>query len=96
MRTAAIEIARKRPEAVCLALHPGTVKTGLSDPFSGDRERIEPATKREFDTARIQRYNVQYQWFAGIALALLLVESCIGARRAPRRGVVPAFPEASA
>ncbi|MGI9415629.1 MAG: SDR family oxidoreductase [Hyphomicrobiales bacterium] len=43
LRTAAIEIARKRPEAVCLALHPGTVKTGLSDPFSGDRKRMEPA-----------------------------------------------------
>ncbi len=41
LRTAAIEIARKRPDAVCLALHPGTVKTRLSDPFAGDRERFE-------------------------------------------------------
>ena len=43
LRTAAIEIARKRPQAVCLALHPGTVKTGLSDPFTHERERAEPA-----------------------------------------------------
>ena len=43
LRTAAIEIARKRPQAVCLALHPGTVKTGLSDPFTHERERFEPA-----------------------------------------------------
>ena len=42
LRTAAIEIARKWPDAVCLALHPGTVRTKLSDPFSGDRERFEP------------------------------------------------------
>lgn len=42
VRTAAVEIARKRKQAVCLALHPGTVRTALSDPFSGDRERLEP------------------------------------------------------
>ena len=33
VRTAAIEIARSHPEAVCVALHPGTVATGLSAPF---------------------------------------------------------------
>ncbi len=42
LRTAAIEIARKRPDAIFLALHPGTVRTPLSDPFSGNRERFEP------------------------------------------------------
>lgn len=42
VRTAAIEIARKRPEAVCLALHPGTVRTPLSEPFSSSGERLEP------------------------------------------------------
>ena len=34
VRGAAIEIARKRPEAVCLCLHPGTVKTGLTRDFA--------------------------------------------------------------
>lgn len=34
VRCAAIEIARKRPEAVCLCLHPGTVPTRLSDPYA--------------------------------------------------------------
>jgi NAD(P)-dependent dehydrogenase (short-subunit alcohol dehydrogenase family) len=43
LQTAAIEIARKRPDAVCMALHPGTVETRLSDPFSGSRERFAPA-----------------------------------------------------
>ena len=31
VKTASYEIARKRPEAVCLALHPGTVATRLSE-----------------------------------------------------------------
>lgn len=34
VRTAAIELRRRAPEAVCLALHPGTVETGLSAPFA--------------------------------------------------------------
>ncbi len=29
----AIELGRTRPEAICVALHPGTVDTGLSKPF---------------------------------------------------------------
>jgi NAD(P)-dependent dehydrogenase (short-subunit alcohol dehydrogenase family) len=33
MRTSAIELARGRPQAICVALHPGTVATPLSDPF---------------------------------------------------------------
>lgn len=33
LRTAAIELGRKRPEAIALALHPGTVETGLTEPF---------------------------------------------------------------
>ena len=33
MRTSALELARNRSEAVCVALHPGTVSTGLSAPF---------------------------------------------------------------
>jgi NAD(P)-dependent dehydrogenase (short-subunit alcohol dehydrogenase family) len=34
MRTSAIELARSRPQAICVALHPGTVATSLSDPFA--------------------------------------------------------------
>lgn len=34
-KTLSIEVARKYPEAVCLALHPGTVDTRLSSPFQG-------------------------------------------------------------
>jgi hypothetical protein len=34
VRTAAIELARQSPEALCIALHPGTVATQLSGPFA--------------------------------------------------------------
>jgi len=34
VRTAAIELARSRPQAICVALHPGTVATSLSAPFA--------------------------------------------------------------
>ncbi len=34
MRTASVEIARSRPDAICVALHPGTVATSLSAPFA--------------------------------------------------------------
>tara|TARA_R110002073_G_scaffold92783_6_gene217343 strand:- start:4868 stop:5575 length:708 start_codon:yes stop_codon:yes gene_type:complete len=33
VRTAAIELARRKPDAICVALHPGTVATPLSAPF---------------------------------------------------------------
>jgi NAD(P)-dependent dehydrogenase (short-subunit alcohol dehydrogenase family) len=33
IRTASVELARSRPEALCVALHPGTVATPLSAPF---------------------------------------------------------------
>ncbi|PBS14185.1 C-factor [Lysobacteraceae bacterium NML93-0792] len=34
VRTAAIELRRRAPDALCVALHPGTVDTGLSSPFA--------------------------------------------------------------
>jgi NAD(P)-dependent dehydrogenase (short-subunit alcohol dehydrogenase family) len=33
VRTAAIELGRRQPAALCVALHPGTVATSLSTPF---------------------------------------------------------------
>ncbi|SCZ11936.1 SDR family NAD(P)-dependent oxidoreductase [Microvirga guangxiensis] len=35
VRTFAIELNRQRPDAVCVALHPGTVDSPLSHPFQG-------------------------------------------------------------
>lgn len=36
LRTLSIELARRNPAAVCLALHPGTVDTDLSKPFQAN------------------------------------------------------------
>ena len=35
VRTLSIELARRNPGALCVALHPGTVDTSLSKPFQG-------------------------------------------------------------
>jgi len=35
VRSLAIELRRQKPEAICVALHPGTVDTALSQPFQG-------------------------------------------------------------
>jgi NAD(P)-dependent dehydrogenase (short-subunit alcohol dehydrogenase family) len=34
IRTSAVELVHRRSKAICVALHPGTVDTGLSAPFS--------------------------------------------------------------
>ena len=34
VRTASVEVARRNGDAICLALHPGTVETRLSEPFA--------------------------------------------------------------
>ena len=36
VKTLAIELRRTRPEAIIVALHPGTVDTGMSKPFQGN------------------------------------------------------------
>jgi len=47
VRTAAIELKRRHPEAVCVALHPGTVDSQLSAPFS----KSGLAVRSPFDAA---------------------------------------------
>lgn len=43
VRTAAVELTRRSPEALCVALHPGTVATSLSTPFSGNASEVHSA-----------------------------------------------------
>jgi hypothetical protein len=53
MRTAAIELGRRQPAALCVALHPGTVATPLSAPFvkAGlDVQTPQQAADRLLDT----------------------------------------------
>ena len=40
VRTASVELARRSKEALCVALHPGTVATALSAPFSGSARHV--------------------------------------------------------
>ncbi len=48
VRTAAIELKRRQPEAVCVALHPGTVESPLSAPFGRSGLDVQsPATAAE-------------------------------------------------
>lgn len=42
VRTAAIELARRNKQALCVALHPGTVDTPLSKPFSKTGLDVRP------------------------------------------------------
>jgi NAD(P)-dependent dehydrogenase (short-subunit alcohol dehydrogenase family) len=47
VRTLSIELARSRPDAVCVALHPGTVDTPLSEPFQGNVAHDKLFTPRQ-------------------------------------------------
>lgn len=47
VHTAAIEITRKRPEAIVVALHPGTVATPLTEKYAGNHPTVTPAEAAE-------------------------------------------------
>lgn len=47
LQSAAIEVARTRPQAVLLALQPGTVRTSLSAAFSAGHETFSPEESAE-------------------------------------------------
>lgn len=40
VRTAAIELSRTHPQAICVAVHPGTVATPLSSPFAKNKLNV--------------------------------------------------------
>ena len=52
IKTAAIEVKRSQPNAVLLALHPGTVNSRLSQPFRGS-EIGRPASEAANDLLRV-------------------------------------------
>lgn len=45
VRTAAVELRRKKPLAICVALHPGTVESKLSAPFAKANLEVRPPTE---------------------------------------------------
>lgn len=55
VRTMAIEVKRQKPEAVCVALHPGTVDTRLSAPFQAG---VKPEKLFPPETSALRLLNV--------------------------------------
>jgi NAD(P)-dependent dehydrogenase (short-subunit alcohol dehydrogenase family) len=43
VHTASIELARTHPESICVALHPGTVKTPFTEKYLGRHPAVEPS-----------------------------------------------------
>ena len=63
VRTAAIELARGRPDAICVALHPGTVATALSAPFA--KTNLEVRTPADAATALLATIARLKPWDTG-------------------------------
>jgi NAD(P)-dependent dehydrogenase (short-subunit alcohol dehydrogenase family) len=49
VHTAAIELARRNKQALCVSLHPGTVDTGLSQPFAKTGLQVRPTDEAAGD-----------------------------------------------
>ena len=53
VHTAAIELARRCPQALCVALHPGTVDTALSTPFAKTGLTVRPPEVAAHELLRV-------------------------------------------
>ena len=53
VRCASIELARSKPEAICAALHPGTVDTQLSTPFAKTGLDVRPPEQAAADIIEV-------------------------------------------
>ena len=53
VRSNAIELARKAPEAICVALHPGTVESDLSEPFAKSGLNVRPPEEAAADLLNV-------------------------------------------
>ncbi|WP_022729609.1 SDR family NAD(P)-dependent oxidoreductase [Fodinicurvata sediminis] len=53
VRTAAIELSRRWPEAICTALHPGTVDTRLTAPFSKQGLNVRSPEEAAVDLIKV-------------------------------------------
>ena len=49
VKTAAIELTRRNKQSICVALHPGTVSTALSQPFAKTGLNVRPAPEAAAD-----------------------------------------------
>ena len=53
VKTASIELTRRNKESICVALHPGTVDTALSQPFAKAGLKVRPAEEAAGDLLRV-------------------------------------------
>ena len=53
VKTASIELTRRNKESVCVALHPGTVDTALSQPFAKTGLKVRPPDEAAGDLLRV-------------------------------------------
>jgi NAD(P)-dependent dehydrogenase (short-subunit alcohol dehydrogenase family) len=53
VRTASIELVRRNKLVCCVAMHPGTVDTGLSEPFSKSGLNVRPADVAASEILRV-------------------------------------------
>ena len=49
VKTASIELTRRNKDSICVALHPGTVATALSQPFAKTGLNVRPAQEAALD-----------------------------------------------
>lgn len=49
VKTASVELTRRNRQSVCVALHPGTVSTALSQPFAKTGLKVRPAAEAAGD-----------------------------------------------
>ena len=49
VKTASIELTRRNKDSICVSLHPGTVATALSEPFSKTGLNVRPANQAAGD-----------------------------------------------
>ena len=49
VKTAAVELARRNKDSICVSLHPGTVATPLSEPFAKTGLNVRPASEAAGD-----------------------------------------------
>jgi len=53
VKTAAVELKRRAPQAICVSLHPGTVDTKLSNPFSKTGLNVRPPQEAAMDLVQV-------------------------------------------
>jgi NAD(P)-dependent dehydrogenase (short-subunit alcohol dehydrogenase family) len=53
VKTASIELARRHESVCCVALHPGTVDTALSEPFAKSRLNVRPSNQAASEILKV-------------------------------------------